>query len=64
MVLEIPHDRFLACVERGVPAGSDRAERIAVRGLHPHDPCAEPKKLAAGKGAGQVAREVDHHQVA
>ena len=61
---EVPHDRLLARVERLVPAGSDRPERVSVGCLHPHDPCAEPQELAAGEGAGQVAREIDHQHAA
>ena len=61
---EVPHDRLLARVERVVPAGSDRADRVPVGCLHPHDPRAEPQELAAGEGAGQVAREIDDQHAA
>ncbi len=37
IALQVPDDRFLACVQRGVPAGRDGPEWIALRCLDPHD---------------------------
>jgi hypothetical protein len=57
-VLEIPHDRLLAAVERCIPAGRDGTERISLRRLDAHDTRAPLQELTAGIRARQVPREI------
>jgi TetR/AcrR family fatty acid metabolism transcriptional regulator len=57
--LQVARDRFLARVERGVPAGSDLAHGVSLGRFETHHPCPEPKQLPAGERAGEVAGEVD-----
>src|SRR6266498_3159744 len=62
VMLEIPHDRFLARVERRFPSWSRGSQRIAVRRFYAHDACPEPQQLAACERARQVTREIDDQQ--
>jgi len=64
IALAIPDDRLLAGVQRGIPAGGDRSQGIALGRFDPDDARTSPQELAACEGAGQVAREIDDQQVA
>src|SRR5206468_2972737 len=60
----IPDDRLLASVESRVPTRSNRAKGIALGRLHPDDPRAAAKELAAREWTGQMSREIDDQQAA
>jgi hypothetical protein len=58
IAVAIPHDRFLAGVERLVPGRRNAAERVSVRRLDAHNARAPLQQLAAREWAGEMAREV------
>jgi hypothetical protein len=58
IALAIPDERLLAGIERGVPAGCCRAQRIASRRFDAHDAGSKPKQLTACERPRQVAREI------
>ena len=58
IAFQIPDDGLLTGVQRGVPAGRDVSQRIALRGLDAHDACFAFEELATGEWTGEVTREV------
>jgi len=58
IAFQIPDDGLLAGVQRGVPAGRDLSQRIALRRLDADDACSAFEQLATGEWAWEVPREV------